>query len=193
MNTAKSCVEQMNARTDADFSYSSGRIPADLPARLVAERIAGRDADDTVDFLCYRQLHSPILTACPFEKRPLDVEEFAGLVVASALEPAPTGDSGNAMFMHTSGYQVEAKDQVMRAALETLSPRWPRGLPVRSLFPDVDLVRDDLTLLHRNGLIELRCSEPEEPADNAERLRQLEREKDGYFTTPYHTRQAAVA
>ncbi len=178
---------------DADFSYSSGRIPADLPARLVGERIVGRDADDTVDFLCYRQLHSPVLTACPFEKRALHVEEFAGLVVASALEPSATGEAGNVIFVHASGYQVEAKDEVMRAALETLLPLWPRGLAVGALFRNVDLVRDDLMLLHRNGLIELRCSEPEEPLDNAEPLRQLEGEKDGYFTTAYHTRQAAVA
>ncbi len=66
------------------------------------------------------------------------------------------------MFQHPSGYQVEAKVAVMVTALKRLQPLWPRGLRIGAVFPDVSKVMDDLKLLQRNGLIELRCIEPGE-------------------------------
>ena len=142
---------------DADFNYHSGRIAEDLVPRLDVEQITGRSIEDTVDLLCYRQLHSPILTPAPLIRDLPGLAEFGELLVASYLEPCHTGDgSANRMFKHPSGYEVEAKQDFMLEALTRLRPLWPRGLQVRATFPDVRLVIEDLRLLQSNGLIELR-------------------------------------
>jgi len=177
---------------DADFSYSSGRMPQDLAPRLVTEQMTGQAVDDTVDLLCYRQLHSPILTQGPVIRRLPDVEEFSTLVVASCLVPCGVNSDRNPLFQHPSGFQVEAKEEVIRQALERLQPLWPRGLPVAAVFSDVGRVMDDLMLLHRNGLIELRCVDTDHRGVSAEPLETLEAGRGGYFTTPYHTRVAAA-
>jgi cyclopropane fatty-acyl-phospholipid synthase-like methyltransferase len=177
---------------DADFNYPSGRISEDLAPRLVKEKIHGRTIDDTVDLLCYRQLHSPILTHGPLTNRPPSFEEFGSLWVASCLARSPPSGA-ESMFRHPSGYEVEAKEEVMRAALVALQPLWPRGLRVREVFPGVCQVMDDLKLLQRNGLIELRCIEPGETEVCREPLNRLESSWSDYVTTPYHTLEAAKA
>ena len=45
-------------------------------------------------------------------------------------------------------------------ALRLLSVRRPRGCRLDELFLDVAAVIDDVRLLHRNGMIELRSAEP---------------------------------
>ena len=170
---------------DADFNYSSGRIPEDLAPRLDIEQITGRSIEDTVDLLCYRQLHSPILTPGPLNRELPSVAEFGNLLVASCLEPCPPCD-GIPMFQHPSGYQVEAKEEFIQTALTRLQPLWPRGLRVEATFPDVRRVAEDLKLLHRNGLIELRCIEPGDFAVHADALQKLEYDWGRYVTTPYH-------
>jgi SAM-dependent methyltransferase len=178
---------------DADFCYDSGRLQEDLPSRLQGEQITGRTIDDTVDLLCYRQLHSPILTHGPLTRQPPGVGEFANLLVASCLVPCPSDGAGNPMFRHPSGCEVEAMEEVMATALKGLQPLWPRGLRVGAVFPEVGQVVDDLKLLQRSGLIELRCVEPAAEFEvRAEPLRRLESGKGGYFTTLYHTRDAAT-
>jgi SAM-dependent methyltransferase len=172
---------------DADFNYPSGRIPEDLAPRLDVERITGRALEDTVDLLCYRQLHSPILTPGPWSRELPGTAEFGNLLVASCLEPLPPGEgAANPMFRHPSGYEVEAKEEGIRAALSSLRPLWPRGLSVKTLFPDVSDMEEDLRLLHRHGLIELRCIEPGDFETPADALNRLERDWGGYLTTPYH-------
>jgi SAM-dependent methyltransferase len=178
---------------DADFNYSSGRIPEDVAPRLLKEHIIGRAVDDTVDLLCYRQLHSPILTRHPFARRLPSREEFAALFVASCLAPSSPSVAGFPMFQHPSGYQVEAKEDAIQRGFEALQPLWPRGLRTGTLFQNLDNVIEDLKLLQRNGLIELRCVETCDHGINSEPLKRLERGKGGYFTTPYHTRVAAAA
>lgn len=175
---------------DADFNYSSGRIPEELAPRLEKEQITGRTADDTVDLLCYRQLHSPILTKGSWIRQLPTSEEFANLFVASCLTPCASNDSEHQMFQHPSGYQVEAKDVAIRVAFTKLQPLWPRGVRVGELFQDVSQVMDDLKLLQRNGLIELRCLEPGDFDVTREALNTLESAYGGYVTTPYHTREA---
>lgn len=174
---------------DADFNYSSGRIPEDLAPRLVSEQITGHSLDDTVDFLCYRQLHSPILTQGPLAHRLPSLEEFANLLVASCLAPCAPSSTGNPMFQHPSGYEVEAKVEIIRIAFEKLHLLWPRGLRIGAVFPDVSQVMDDLKLLQRNGLIELRCIEPDEFGVCREPLNRLEDRWGEYVTTAYHTRE----
>jgi SAM-dependent methyltransferase len=174
---------------DADFCYSSGRIPEDLAPRLDKEQITGRTLDDTVDLLCYRQLHSPILTQSPLVWDPLSLEEFAQLLVASWLVPCAPNGAENPMFQHPSGYQVEAKEAVMVAALKRLQPLWPQGLRIGAVFPDVSQVMDDLKLLQRNGLIELRCIDPGEFGIDQTVLNRLESQWHDYVTSPYHTRE----
>jgi SAM-dependent methyltransferase len=175
---------------DADFNYSSGRIPEELAPRLKHEQLMGRSIEDTIDLLCYRQLHSPILTRGRFVRRKPGGEELGNLLVASCLAPCPSSETEHPMFQHPSGYQVEVKDEAIRVALLQLEPIWPRGLPVGSLFEDLSQVMDDLKLLQRNGLIEFRCIEPGEFGVCQESLNSLESAYGEYVTTPYHTREA---
>ncbi len=179
---------------DADFNYSSGRIPEDLPARLELERITGRSIEDTIDLLCYRQLHSPILTLGPFNKNLPGLTEFGNLFVASCLERCPSSDeNGTVKFRHPSGYEVEAKENFMQEAFMKLHTQWPRGSRVAETFPLTAEVVEDLRLLQRNGLIELRCIEPGDFGIDGEPLNRLELEWGGYYTTPYHTTVAAAS
>src|SRR5262245_52281055 len=172
---------------DADFNCPSGRVPADLVPRLDVEQITGRSIEDTADLLCYRQLHSPILTPGPWGRRPPERDEFGELLVASCLEPLPpAGGDAVAMFRHPSGYEVEAKEEDIRGALTRLLPLWPRGLQAKTLFPDVMRMAEDLRLLHRHGLIELRCIEPANFETHQDALNRLEETWGGYITTPYH-------
>ena len=175
---------------DADFNYPSGKITEDLGPRLRADGIMGRGFEDTVDLLSYRQLHTPILTKSPWTRQPLTIEEFANLFIASCLSPCASSDTEHQMFQHPSGYQVEAKEEVIWAALNRLQPRWPRGVRIGDAFLDVTHVIDDLRILHRNGLIELRCIEPSECGECSESLNRLEARWGGYVTTPYHTRES---
>jgi SAM-dependent methyltransferase len=179
---------------DADFNYSTGRIPEDLVPRLDVQQITGRSIEDTVDLLCYRQLHSPILTLAPLERRLPDIVEFGNLHVASCLEPVPPDkDSGDSLFRHPSGYEVEAKEDCIRTGLQQLSSIWPRGLPVKVAFDDLGSVIDDLKLLQRNGLIELRCVDMGECGITSDQLNRLEKDWGGYRTTPYHTTELLSA
>lgn len=182
---------------DADFCYHSRQVSQDLAFKLVQEQVTGRALDDTVDLLSYRQLHSPILTQHPLRREAVTAEEFAGLHIASCLAPCDrlctTQDAQIRMFQHPSGFQVEAKEDVMWTALEQLQPLWPRGMRVDSVFSDVAHVMEDLQVLQRNGLIELRCNEPVDVKGGTQTLATMERNKGGYFTTPYHTREPASA
>ncbi len=172
---------------DADFNYGSGRIPEDLAPRLVIEEIAEDTNNDVVDLLCFRQLHSPILTKGSFSKRLPDLAEFGNLIVASCLERLPEDSpAGNPLFKHPTGYEVEAKEEYMRLALTRLRPLWPRGLRVAETLPNDEQVYDDLKLLHRHGLVELSCIGPQDFGIDGEALNKLERDWDGYFTTPDH-------
>ena len=173
---------------DADFNYASGRVPEELAPRLDVEEITGRSIEDTIDLLCYRQLHSPIFTLGRFERVWPGDAELGRLWLASCLERSPPDQgTGNPLFKHPSGYEVEAKEECMETALTQLSPLWPRGLRVESLFASVGQVADDLKLLQRNGLVELRCIEPGAWGVSEVALHRLEREWGGYVTTPYHT------
>jgi SAM-dependent methyltransferase len=176
---------------DADFNYSSGRIPADLPRQIAEAGLLGQPADDTVDLLSYRQLHSPILTLGPWARQPASEQELAGLVVASCLTSSHPDVSDTRMFRHPNGFEVEAKQEGMRAALERLRALWPRGMTASALFPADGLLMDDLRLLHAHGLIELRLWEPGDDAPPPGPLNEQERRWTGYWTTPYHTREPA--
>ena len=179
---------------DADFNHRLRQIPQDLAQWLDSEQIAGRSIEDTVDLLCYRQLHSPILTPAPFSRDLPALAEVGDLFVASCLELCqPREGNGNPVFRHPSGFEVEAKEDFIRIALATLRPLWPRGLQLKTLFPDLDRIEEDLRLLHRNELIELRCIEPGDFGVDGDELNILERDWNGCLTTPYHTREAAAA
>ena len=95
------------------------------------------------------------------------------------------------MFRHPTGFEVEARAPAMAAAFEQLEPLWPRGLPVTSLLPGATNLYDDLRLLHRHGMVELRLVEPHEPAVSPERLHQAELGWGGYRTTPFHATETS--
>ena len=180
---------------DADFNYASGRLPEDIGARLRSDGLTGRAEADTVDLLCYRQLHSPIVAHASFIRHLPTSDEFAGLFLACCLVRYGQSAGGHAMFQHPSGYEVEAKEDVVASAFETLAPLWPGAAPVGALFPDVSRVMADLQLLHRNGLVELRCVVTPGPAISPEPLQAWETANRGYTTSAFHqvSRIAAVA
>lgn len=170
---------------DADFNHDSGRIPDGLEDLLRDGNIAGRDPDQTADLLCYRQMHSPILALGPLRRTPPSPDELAALTVASCLAPC-SADGDAAGFQHPSGQRVDVPDAANRATLEKLRTLWPRGLPVRDVFPDADRDMDHLLALHRAGLVELRCVEPADFGVDSGPLNAAEA-AGGYATTPYHT------
>ncbi len=182
-----------NFVADADFNYSSGRISPDLLRRLDDERITGHTVQDTVDLLCYRQLHSAILTSPGFVKRPPDAHDISNLFIASCLSPCESTSEGHAMFEHPCGYRVEVTTHVMQTAFTTLERLWPLGLSVGELFTNASGVMDDLLLLHRNGVIELRCADGLHGDIDPEPLNRLENRIGGYSTSPYHTRVETVS
>jgi SAM-dependent methyltransferase len=141
---------------DADFNYPSGRLPEALLARLAILEISDDATVATADLLCYRQLHSPILTSPDFERRLPDVTEWSALIVASSLVEQESPNREVYLFVHPTGYEVEARTDQKVQALRRLQPLWPSGLPTGGLFASVEEVIDDLKLLQRNGLIEIR-------------------------------------
>ena len=95
------------------------------------------------------------------------------------------------MFRHPSGYQVEAKEDQIGVVLRQLWAMWPTGQKVAALFPRSEDVVEDLVLLHRNGLIDLRWNDDSALAIDPEPLHQLELQRCGYRTTSYHVVEAA--
>ena len=175
---------------DADFNYATGRIAANLPQQLQQQHLTGRNPDDTLDLLCYRQLHTPLLCRGPFTPALADSTEFSRLRIASCLQPVSPQQP--LWFQHPSGYQVEANDPDFAAALRALGPLWPRSAPLPTLFSDPAAAREDLELLHRNGLIELRLAGAPEPDATPNLLNRLERQWGDTCTSANHFRVEAA-
>jgi SAM-dependent methyltransferase len=175
---------------DGDFNYPSGRVQEGLEATLKAREVIGRSLSETMDLICYRQLHSPVL-ARSSSKKHQPLSDVSGLRVASALTPAELG-SGQACvrFTHPSGYEVDALQESMARALESLHHLWPCSVPVCSLFEDVRGVRDDLLALHRNGLVELRLIDLGTRTVDPKALNELEAQLHGntFVTNSHHMR-----
>lgn len=178
---------------DADFDRPAGHDDPKLASWLVAEGIAGRGFEDTGDLLRFRQHHAPILAATPWVRHAMTLEEFGGLFVASSLVPAVADAGAPARFDHPSGQRVDVTDARVIEGLSALAGSWPRGVRVRDAFASFAEHVDDLQLLHRFGMLELRCVEPGEfgPAEGAGRLHELEARTRGEITTAYHRRVAA--
>jgi ubiquinone/menaquinone biosynthesis C-methylase UbiE len=173
---------------DADFSYPSGRISVGSASAPVPDDMC-EDPSDTADLLCYRQLHSPILCRGPREKVLPTTEEFADLTIASCLSCGTREDGAESMF-HPSGFKVEMRDAATRDAFARLQSCWPQGLRIADVFQDVGHVMDDLKLLQRHGLVELRCQEPDTTHQLADLPHEVQDGHADYVTTPYHTREA---
>jgi SAM-dependent methyltransferase len=170
---------------DADFNLSSGRTPRDLPNQIAKAGLVGQPVEDIADFLCYRQLHSPILTKDAPTRRPLRPHEFANLYLASCLVPLDV--EGGFKFRHPSGFEVEAKEPAFQTALRQALLHWPRAFRIGELFADVGSVVDDLRLLHHHAMIEIRAAEPGMDSPPPGPLNDRERHWGGYCTSPYHT------
>lgn len=141
---------------DADFNYPSGRLPEQLPSILAELPIEERLHVATADLLCFRQLHSPILTHARWIATPPDTSELADLFVVSTLRAQATDRTSTEWpFVHPSGAEVRTSSEAMAAALTALMESPGTGRRLRDLFVDVTAVIDDVRLLHRSGLIEL--------------------------------------
>lgn len=179
---------------DADFNYASGRLPMDLPTRLHDMHLTGRCVEDTVDLLCYRQLHSPLLTRGPWGRQNPSTAEFGALYVASCLSPCSPEDQAATTFDHPpTGFQVETQPGPLRSALHQLHALWPAGRRVAELFVDVPGATEDLEFLHRNGLIELRLVETIGRGHGGDSPAPLIDPIERHAVTPHHTRVAITA
>jgi SAM-dependent methyltransferase len=144
---------------DADFNYPSGRLPEQLSSVLEGVPVDPRLHAATADLLCYRQLHSPILTHRGWQTTPPPVSELAGLFMESSLVLQEADEAaGIWLFTHQSGAEVRVTSPEMAAALRTLVDEPGAARRLQDLFADVAAVMDDMRLLHRNGMIDLAIS-----------------------------------
>jgi len=176
---------------DADFNYESGRVPPGLPEQLAASGIHGRCPEDTLDLLVHRQLHSPILAHTPLVRRLPEPAELCDLVAASPLV-RQRGGKGKPVFVHPSTAEVEAREPSMCKVLDQMQKAWPRGERLGDLVPSSPALLQDLLLLHRNGLIDLRRAASEETDVDPQRLNAFEARFDDFQTSPYHFREQAT-
>jgi len=171
---------------DADFNYVSGRLPEGLSSQLARLNIDADTTDQTADLLCYRQLHSPILTQHGFARRAPDTQELSRLVIASCLVEQGPSSGAVSLFKHPSGYEVEARSESIAAVLRTLRPLWPRGLRLGEAFGDLASVIDDARLLHRNGMIQIHLVDLDHFAPDPRPLHALEHDPGGFTTSRHH-------
>lgn len=182
---------------DADFDLPWARLDDTFVGWLREQGIVGRSIEDTTDLLLYRQFCSPIFTPAPLVRRWPSAQELGRLRVASSLVLHGEGEAPRdhdvlpATFVHPSGVEVEVTDTAIRDALVHLRARWPGGLAVDEVLPCAPAVHDDLRLLHRNGLVELRIAELAPAGAAAEALHRLETPL-GYRTLPSHAREAVA-
>ena len=104
---------------DADFNSPGHLIIDELRQRLAVEPLAEEARHDSLDLLCYRQMHSPIMTHRGFTRRPMDDAEFAGLRLASEMQPIGDGSE----FRHPNEQEVEVRTPRMGKALHRLARR----------------------------------------------------------------------
>ncbi|MBC8071432.1 MAG: class I SAM-dependent methyltransferase [Deltaproteobacteria bacterium] len=173
--------------TAADFDRASGRDIPELDAWLRDEGLAGPDPLESSDFMRYRQMCSPILAASPWVARPMTQGELRGLRLASALMPPADVSVLPAGFIGAGGQEVEVRDAVLRDVLVRVQPEWPLSLPLDQLFDGHEVPADDLLLLHRLGLLELRIDEPDASVEPGP-LHALELRERGELTSAYHRR-----
>jgi hypothetical protein len=171
---------------DADFSFRSGRLPEGLASQLIRLEIDAESVSEAADLLCYRQLHSPILTQTATERRAPDNTELSHVVAVSALLERESIGTDVALFEHPSGHEVRAEGPIAMA-LRTLQRFWPRGLPIDQLVTECDQALDDLRLLHRNGMIDLLMAKADAPAVDPELLNRWERCWGQHTTGPHHS------
>jgi SAM-dependent methyltransferase len=175
---------------DADFDQPWARMDQSFVGWLRDASIVGRSLEDTTDLLLYRQLCSPIITHAPLLRHEPDAPDLARLRVASCLVERPGQAPGSLpiVFDHPTGYEVEVRETKVADALRRLSPLWPCSVGLGEVFTNPLAILDDLRLLHRNGLVQLRYLEPRGDAGSAEPLHRLEARRGGYRTTPLHVR-----
>jgi hypothetical protein len=142
---------------------------------------------DRGDFFAFRQIRSAILALGPVAPRSVDDTELAELIMATQLAPCDVGVGEAAFFRHPSGYEVEARTAEMRRAFINLAPLWPEGRPLGQLFARVREVADDLKLLMRSGLIDLRIAGRSAAARSRPPFTARDEALGAYRVTAYHT------
>jgi hypothetical protein len=172
---------------DADFNSVTNRSTDQLTEMMSEQGMSDEAVADSIDLLCYRQMHSPIMTHAGFERAMPDETEFSSLLLAANLSPTGGESTGSADFNHPSGHEIEVTDSQIRQALVKLWPQWPRSSPIGELFSNPGKVRDDIEYLTRTNLVEMRCVESGDFDVDPEPLNRLETEMRGHTTSPYHS------
>lgn len=176
---------------DADFNYELARMPQELGERIVACGWSGMPTDDVADLFSYRQLHSAIFARTAPEATPV-VQQLKDVFIASSLVEIDDTKPGESLFRHASGYEVSVTAEPVRGMLRALLPHWPRGERLGEALPGADAYAEDLLLLHRHNLIDLRLVEPEHSHPDP-RLASFEEKWGGYVTDPYHRHEVLEA
>ncbi len=170
---------------DADFNYPWIHGDDKATPWLEEQGIEGSSLANTSDLIRYRQLRSPIWTPTPWEPRPLEPAEFDRLWIASKL--APDADDPAHNFVHPSGYEVEVTEDALCDVLRDLRTRWPRGRAIAEAFDDASPLMDDLLLLQRSGMLDLRYEGDALEGLDGEALHHHETQWGHYRTSPHHS------
>jgi hypothetical protein len=132
-------------------------------------------------------MHAPILAHRGFERRDANAGELGQLIVSSPLRERSTSGGETWVFEHPSGCEVNVNSPSIAAALRQLYPLWPHGLRLHEVLPDVGEAIDDLRLLHRHDMIDLRLQDPQRPEVDPGPLNRLEVTWGDHLTTARHT------
>jgi SAM-dependent methyltransferase len=170
---------------DADYTYPSGRLPEGAASQFGRLQLDPDAAELTTDLIYYRQVHSPILTRPALTRRLPSISEVAALTLASPLVRSQADDQ-DAIFEHPGGYRVEAKTEAMVSALGALQSEWPSGKRLDALFADVAAALEDVGLLHRNRLVELRLTGSSVWSSDPTALHEVERRHGEHSTAANH-------
>jgi len=172
---------------DADFNSVTNRSTAQLTEMMSEQGMSEDVVADSIDLLCYQQMHSPLMTHAGFERQDLSDTEFSSLLLAANLSPGGENSAGSADFSHPSGQEVEISDSNIRKALVELWAQWPLARPIGQLFSNPEKVRLDIEYLTRINFTEMRCVEPGDLDVDPVPLNRLEAELRGHITSPYHS------
>ena len=183
----------LNPVADADYNYASGRIDPSLSRKIQALDLAGTHLTDTMDLISYRQLHTPILSKRRARAMSQPSVPLRDMQIASCLYPV--GLHKPQWYQHPNGYQVEVRESPIAEMLDQLLALWPHGAPLDAILDHSERYRDDLILLHNNGLLELRLPDGPRatPHQSLNRLNQLELSWGDFCTNDYHQRLARPA
>lgn len=128
---------------ESSFNRPDGQpVPTTIEA-LGSLGLASLALEETLDVLLYRQFRSSVLcreSAARHASHGRDMLERAevALVLEARGDPFRLADGALETFHGQHGFQLDASDAALKAALVLLSSRWPAGLDLAALRAEVE-------------------------------------------------------